>query len=193
MLAAYIFCLVVGGCLLALSFFGDFLDGDVDAGGALELEGDVDVGADGADFTKLFSLRAIVYTLFGFGAAGAVLHAVWGGGRPTLTAAIAGGMGLASGALISTVFGYLKRTESGAMEGEASLIGLRGEVLMPVALEGTGEVRIHSGDRQFRVRARADELDAIEMTLEPGHPVVVVDVQQGVAIVAPVDMKLLED
>lgn len=193
MLTAYIFCLVVGGCLLALSLFGDFLDADVDADGALELEGDFDAAADGADFTNLFSLRAIVYTLFGFGAAGAVLHAIWGSGRPVLTAAIAGGMGLASGALISTVFGYLKRTESGTMEGEESLIGLRGEVRMAITEGGTGEVRIGSGSRQFRMRARADDLEDVGMALEAGRPVVVVDVKEGVALVAPMEMKLLED
>lgn len=193
MLTAYIFCLVVGGGLLALSFFGDFLDGDVDADGALEIEGDVDVDADGADFTRLFSLRALVYALFGFGAAGAVLHAIWSGGRPGLTALVAGGMGLASGALISTVFGYLKRTESGTMEGEESLIGLSGVVRMEITEGGIGEVRIGSGSRQFRMRARADDLEDAGMTLEAGRPVVVVEVTEGVALVAPMEMKLLED
>ena len=110
MLTAYIFCLVLGGGLLALSFFGDFLEGEVDA--AIDLDADVDSGLDAGDFARLFSLRAIVYALFGFGAAGAVLYAIWGGARPGLTAALAGGMGLASGALISAVFGYLKRSES---------------------------------------------------------------------------------
>lgn len=193
MLTAYIFCLVVGGCLLALSLFGDFLEGDVDADGALELEGAVDADVDGADFTKLFSLRAVVYTLFGFGASGAMLHLVWGGGRPGLTAAIAGGMGLASGALISTVFGYLKRTESGGMEGEEALIGLSGEVRMAITEGGIGEVRIDRGSRRFRMRARADDLEGVGMTLKAGRPVVVVDVNDGVALVAPLETNLLED
>ena len=193
MLTAYIFCLVVGGGLLALSLFGDFLDGDVDADGALELEGDIAAATDGADFTKLLSLRAIVYALFGFGAAGAVLHAIWGGGSPGLTAVIAGGMGIASGALISTVFGYLKRSESGTMEGEESLIGLSGKVRMAITEGGMGEVRIESGSRQFRMRARADDLEGAGMTLEAGRPVVVVDVKEGVALVVPLEMKLLED
>ena len=193
MLTAYIFCLVVGGGLLALSFFGDFLEGDVDADGALEIEGDVDVDADGADFTRLFSLRALVYALFGFGAAGAALHAIWAGGRPGLTAVVAGGMGLASGALINTVFGYLRRTESGTIEGEDSLIGLRGQVRMAITEGGIGEVRIESGSRRFRMRARADDLEGVGMTLETGRPVVVVDVKEGVALVAPMEMKLLED
>ena len=191
MLTAYIFCLVLGGGLLALSFFGDFLEGDVDA--AIDLDADVGSGLDAGDFARLFSLRAIVYALFGFGAAGAVLYAIWGGARPGLTAALAGGMGLASGALISAVFGYLKRSESGAVQGEASLIGLRGEVRMSISEGGIGQVRIESGARQFRIRARADDLDGTDMTLEAGRPVVVVDVKEGVAVVAPVEMKLLED
>ena len=193
MLTAYIFCLVLGGGLLALSFFGDFLEGDVDAGGALDFDGHVDMGVDAGDFTNLFSLRAIVYALFGFGAAGAVLHAILGGARPGLTAVIAGGMGLASGALISAVFGYLKRSESGTIQGEDSLIGLRGEVRMAIAEGGIGEVRIETGTRQFRMRARADDLEGAEMTLETGRPVVVVEVREGVALVAPLEMKLLED
>ena len=193
MLTAYIFCLVLGGGLLALSFFGDFLEGDVDAVGALDFDGHVDMGVDAGDFTKLFSLRAIVYALFGFGAAGAVLHAILGGARPGLTAVIASGMGLASGALISAVFGYLKRSESGTIQGEDSLIGLRGEVRMAIAEGGIGEVRIETGTRQFRMRARADDLEGAETTLETGRPVVVVEVREGVALVAPLEMKLLED
>ncbi len=193
MLTAYIFCAVLGGGLLALSFFGDFLEGDIDAGDALDFDGDLDTGVDAGDIGKLFSLRAVVYALFGFGAAGALLHAVWGGARPGLTAVLAGGMGLASGALISAVFGYLKRTESGAIEGGDALVGLRGEVRMAITEGGTGEVRIESGARQFRMRARADDLEDAGMTLEAGRPVVVVDVREGVALVAPVEMKLLED
>ena len=191
MLTAYIFCLVLGGGLLAMSFFGDFLEGDVDA--AIDIDADVDSGLDAGDFARLFSLRAIVYALFGFGAAGTVLHAIWGGARPGLTAALAGAMGLASGALISAVFGYLQRTESGAIQGETALVGLRGEVRMSISEGGIGQVRIESGARQYRIRARADDLDGAAMTLEAGRPVVVVDVKEGVAVVAPVEMKLLED
>ena len=193
MLTAYIFCAALGGGLLALSFFGDFLEGDVDPGDALDIDGGVEAGADAGEIAKLFSLRAVVYALFGFGASGAMLHAIWAGTRPGLTAVLAGGMGLASGALISAVFGYLKRTESGAIEGGDALVGLRGEVRMAITEGGIGEVRIESGARQFRMRARADDPGDAGMTLEAGSPVVVVDVREGVALVAPVEMKLLED
>ena len=193
MLTAYIFSVVVGGGILALSLFGDFFDSDVDADAGVDLDADADVAVDGTEIARLLSLRALVYVLFGFGGAGLVLHLIWGGAQPVLTAAIAAGMGLGSGALVTTVFGYLKRTEAGAIQGEAALVGLRGEVVMAIAAGDTGEVRIRSGERQYRMRARSDDLEGGEAALEAGRVVMVVDVKDGVAYVAPVGMKLLED
>ena len=193
MLTAYIFSVVVGGGILALSLFGDFFDSDVDADAGVDLDADADVAVDGTEIARLLSLRALVYVLFGFGGAGLVLHLIWGGAQPVLTAAIAAGMGLGSGALVTTVFGYLKRTEAGAIQGEAALVGLRGEVVMAIAAGDTGEVRIRSGERQYRMRARSDDLEGGEAALEAGRVVMVVDVKDGMAYVAPVGMKLLED
>ena len=193
MLTAYIFSVVVGGGILALSLFGDFFDSEVDADAGVDLDADADVAVDGTEIARLLSLRALVYVLFGFGGAGLVLHLIWGGAQPALTAAIAAGMGLGSGALVTTVFGYLKRTEAGAIQGEAALVGLRGEVVMTIAAGDTGEVRIRSGERQYRMRARSDDLEGGEAALEAGRVVMVVDVRDGVAYVAPVGMKLLED
>lgn len=195
MLTAYIFSLVVGGGLLALTLFGDLFGGDVDvdADAGIDLDGDADVLSGGSEIAKLLSLRSLVYALFGFGGAGVVLHLIWAGAQPGLTALIAGGMGLGSGALVSTVFGYLKRTEAGAIQGERSLVGLRGEVVMAIDDGGTGAVRIRSGERRYRMRARADHPSGAAQTIEAGRSVVVVDVTDGVALVTPIDDKLLED
>ena len=134
MLAAYIFCLVVGGGFLLLSLFGDFLEADAD------IDADADLGiGDAGDVAKLFSLRAIVYALFGFGAAGSLLHLVWGGARPGLTALVAGITGLATGALIGAAFGFLKRSSAGALLGEQSFVGLT----------GGGVARDHGGESGF--------------------------------------------
>lgn len=195
MLAAYIFSLAVGGGLLALSLFGDFLDGDadIDVDAGIDLDGDLDAVSDGAEVAKLLSLRALVYALFGFGGAGLVLHLIWAGAQPGLTALIAGGMGVGSGALVSTVFGYLKRTEAGAIRGERSLVGLSGRVVMAIADSDTGTVRIRSGERQYTMRAQADIPLGAAPTLEAGRSIVVVDVKDGVALVTPIDNKLLEE
>lgn len=193
MLAAYIFSLVVGGGLLALNLFGDFLDSDVDADAGIDLDGDADGISGGSEIARLLSLRSLVYALFGFGGAGLVLHLIWAGAQPVLTALIAGGMGLGSGALVSTVFGYLKRTEAGEIKGERALVGLSGKIVMAIGDGETGAVRIRSGERQYQMRARADLPSGAARALEAGRAIVVVDVKDGVALVTPIDNKLLED
>ena len=94
---------------------------------------------------------------------------------------------------VSTVFGYLKRTEAGAIQGERALVGLSGKVLMAIPDGETGAVRIRSGERRYRMRARADIPPGAAQTLEAGRSVVVVDVKDGVALVTPIDDKLLEE
>ena len=187
MLAAYIFCLVVGGGFLALSLFGDFLetDADVDADGGLDL-------GDSGDIAKLFSIRAIIYALFGFGAAGTLLHLIWGGARPGLTAIAAGVTGLATGALIAAGFRFLKRGSSGAMLGEQSFVGLTGEVSLEIASGSPGTVRVLRGDRRHSIRARMDASCPSDPPLAPGQAVVVVGMESGIAAVVPVEMKLVE-
>lgn len=193
MLAGYIIALVVGGGLLAISLFGDFFDSDVDADAGIDLDGDMDGASDGSEVARLLSLRALVYALFGFGGAGLVLHLIRAGAQPASTALIAGAMGLGSGALVSTVFGYLKRTEAGAIPGDRSLVGSSGTVLLDIPDGETGTVRIRSGERRYRMRARADVPLGAAPTLEAGRSVVVVDVTDGVALVTPVNDRLLED
>lgn len=187
MLATYVFCATVGGALLALSFFGDFLDGAGD--GALDVDGAEDAAGGVA---KLFSLRTIVYGLFGFGASGTALHLLWSGARPGTAAVAAGAAGLVSGGLASAVFGYLKHSEAGEIPGEASFVGLAGKVTVAVEAGSPGTVSVQRGGRRYRLRARAHDADGRAGSLPEGRPVVVVDMKDGVAAVAPVDAKLLE-
>ena len=193
MLTAYMFCLAVGGGFLALSFFGDFLEGDVDIDTDVDAGADLDALSHGAGIAQLFSIRAAIYAMFGFGAAGSLLHLIWGGGQPVLTAAIAGGTGVASGALISSVFGYLKRTETGTLRGEQSFVGLTGEVSMEIAPGNRGSVTVRRGDRRVRIRAQVADTYRGAEALAAGQPVVVVEMEDGIASVSPVGPKLLEE
>ena len=193
MLTTYIFCLAVGGGFLALSFFGDFLEGDVDVDTDVDVGGDLDAASHGVGIAQLFSIRSIINALFGFGAAGTMLHMLLGGSQPGLTAVIAGGTGLASGALISTVFGYLKRTETGTLRGEQSFVGLTGEVSLEIVAGSPGTVTVRRGDRRIRIRARVADSYADTEALGAGQPVVVVDMKNGIAAVSPVGPRLLEE
>ena len=200
MLAAYMFSLVLGGGFLALSLFGDFLGGGADAAEAdldLDMDGDSDFGGEA---TKILSLRTIVYALFAFGATGAVLHLLWDGQHAGLTALFAGGGGVTCGAFVSTVFSYLKK-DAGALESEQSFVGMTGKVTLPIGPGSPGAVMIQRGETRHRLRARVDDTllgpaasaSSASTFLAEGQSVVVVDMDHGVAAVAPVTMKLLED
>ncbi len=195
MLTVYLFCLAVGGGFLALSLFGDALDGaDVEA----DLGVDADPGEiDGTSaWAQAFSLRSVVYALFGFGASGSLLRAFGAtGGRVGVEAAIAAGTGLGIGALVSAVFAYMRRTESGALPSGRSFVGKVGEVSLEIAPGSPGVATVRKSGRRVRVRARVeDDADAPDGgVLKAGRPVVVVDVKDGLATVSPVEAKLLEE
>ncbi len=187
MLTAYISCFAVGGVLLAMSLFGDFLDGDADLS--------VDAGAASAAgaVSAIFSVRTIIYAVFGFGACGVALHLLWDGDRPLGAGLAAVGTGLVSGALASVVFRYLRGTEAGTIEGEEAFVGQTGRVALEVGPDSPGLVRVRRGARRVRVRARLAAADTAAHALREGREVVVVEMKDGVAAVTPVDVKLLED
>jgi hypothetical protein len=208
MLALYVFSLIVGGAFLAIAVLGDFLHGDVsdvDVGGMdvdgvdvdfhLEPHTDVDLvhgevhgGAQVA--TKILSIRTIVYSLFGFGAVGTALSTVGGGARSPVTLAFAVLGGGLSGALITTVFNYLRRSEAGQQSGEGSFIGLTGRVTLPLGPGATGSIVVEHGARQHVLRA-LPHAQAMEDT-DPStwKTVVIVEMERGIARVAPVEEDL---
>lgn len=217
MLQFYLFALVVGGGLLLLSMFGDlFGDADADVGdldfdagdfdldvGDLELEsGGLDLDADGLDLDtdglvldghvgggatggyelKILSLRSLTYLLFGIGATGTLL--TWLGTNPIVTGIAAGTAGALTMALVLMAFRYLARTDSGGLEGEQGFVGLPAEVTVPFNASGLGRVLVRRRDRTFELAARPFEPEG-----EPRgwKSVVVVDIDGGVALVAPLE------
>lgn len=203
MLAVYIFCLVLGGSLMAVSVLGDVfgdadvdldldtdVDFDLDAG---DLAGDLDAGdvdvTDGAtDAVKILSIRTLIYAMFGFGAVGTLLSLLGAGGF-LATLAFAVGGGLLSGAVVTTVFNYLKRTDTGAQLSDATYVGLSGHVTLPMGEGSPGTVAVERGHRRISLRALPHPSAAA------GDPsswtsVVVVEMDRGVARVAPIDEEL---
>jgi hypothetical protein len=201
----YLFALVVGGGLLLLSAFSDiFGDADVDAGdldldtGGFDLDADgLDLDTDGFDLDadgatgpaggahglKILSLRSITYLLFGIGATGTIL--TWFGTNPVVTAVAAAAAGALTMTLVVTVFRYLARTETGGLEGEQGFVGLPAEVTVPINAQGHGRVLVRRRDRTYELAARPFEV----RDGDPGHwrSVVVVDMEGGVALIAPLE------
>ena len=169
---------------------------DLDAGG-LDLDaGHLDVDAVHAELdadmghvaAKIFSIRTLFYSLFGFGSVGTLLTFVWSG-NPFLTAGFAVLSGLTSGAVINSAFNYVKRSESGMLQTEASYAGLSARVTLPIRPEIPGRVVVERGGRRV-------ELRALPHSSGLGDPstwkaVFVVDMEKGIARVAPVDEEML--
>ena len=179
MLVAYIFCLVLSGALLAISVFSDFMDAD-----APELELDSDVAIDsGGGAAQILSIRGLLYSLFGFGAAGAALTSLWAGSSPITTAAVAVFAGLASGGLATTVFGYLKRSESGDTSEESVFVGLPGRILVPISAQGVGQVRVER--QNGTVDLVAVPYGDVEGDPAEWRHVIIVEMENGRALVMP--------
>jgi len=171
------------------------LDADLDAGVDVHVDGHVDAGHTGGDSlhggashvaAKIFSVRTIAYSLFGFGAVGTLLSYTAGGIAPATTAALSVGTGLASGALINTMFGWLKRGESGALADEDRFAGHLGRVTLPIAGSG-GKILVEIAGREVELKALPHA-----STSESGDPsrwrrVLVVEMDRGVALVAPAE------
>lgn len=191
MLAIYLFLLVVGAGLAALSLMGDAL------GGALDLDADLEVDAggglelDGPSIWKAFSLLGLVYGAMGAGATGTLLHLLWSGEQGTLTAALAAGAGVGAGGLATAILNYLKRSGSGDLPPESSFEGLPAWVTLPLREGIPGQIRVRRGSRKHVLRA----LPYGKPPREGDPPeewthVVVVEVRMGVAYVTPAGPEL---
>ncbi len=184
-----------------LDFDGGGLDLDT---GGMELDGgglDMDAGhldvdsvhadldADAGQFaTKIFSIRTLFYSLFGFGSVGTILTYLWSG-NPLITGAFAVLSGLASGAVINSAFNYVRRSESGMLQSETTYAGLAGRVILPIRPENPGRIVVERGGRRVKLRA-------LPHSSGQGDPstwreILVVDMEKGIARVAPIDEDML--
>ncbi len=196
MLPLYVFALILGGGFLIVSLFGDALDADVDADADLDgLEFDTDASAHVAGssggWSKLFSIRSLVYALFGFGAVGTILHVLRGGDLAVNTALFAGAGAVLSGALISVLFGFVKGSESGERLSEEAFRGLLGRVSLPLGQGSAGQIIVTQGTRTLRLPARVHPAADDPGSAEAWKDVVVIDMEKGVAMVAPAARDLL--
>ncbi len=207
MAALYLFSLILGGGFLLLSVLGGDSEADVDfdagldlgdggldldglagdAGDGIESIGDAaDSGQDAA--SRIFSIRTVVYALFGFGATGTILTRL-GISMPT-TLAFSLVAGAAAGFLVSMVFHFLVRTDSGAHPGDEALLGLTGDVTLPIGLGRPGTVAVERGGRRLSLRA-------LPHATAHGDPeswkrVIVVEIDGSIARVAPLEAGEIE-
>lgn len=177
----YWLALVLGGGLFAISLAGELFG----THGPFHSVSDLDAGAHPDDFQwgKLFSLRNLTYFLFAFGAAGVLLRLTWDGDRVLLTAAAATATGVAAWLLSATLFGYLRSSESGERQSDRTLVGRVGQVTLPILQGRTGKVLITRSGQTHELVAKA--MDAEEPAQDSWSSVVIVEVRDGIVLVAP--------
>lgn len=214
MLAVYLGCLLVGGVLLALSLFGGsdtdldvdvsadpgvsadaVVSADADVGGAEAADaGEVDAEAGSAEddagstpnerlgeAASFLSMRNLVFFLAFFGLTGTLLTLVNASARAALVAALV--LGGVAAVVVHRLMSYLRTSESGTLAGETAFAGARARVLVGISRTRPGKVTLEDGERTHELVARIHARSALDH-FERGDSVVVVRLQDGVALVA---------
>lgn len=177
----YLLCLLVGGGLVALSIAG--ADGfDADA-----VEVDPGVEADGEGLTaaaRFLSIRNLIFGVAFFGLTGSAFTALGVPGPVTLGSAGVVGLGAAVG--LQHLMDYLRSSESGEPASLDRLAGAPAEVVVGLSDAHPGKVSVAAIGQTHQLVARVHE-DARVRAFGAGEPVVVVQVDAGVAHVAEPD------
>lgn len=189
MFGVYLFATLVGWpFVLFFLFFSSDVDADVDADLEFDVDAAPDAGAGGVGeglgdaVLSIFSFRAMVFLLAFFGATGLILDALGVHAIPTLLLALA--MGLFAGYLHARLFAYLKRSSMESSTTNADLRGSRAKVVVPVSSEQKGRIEVDVEGRPVYVTARPFR----DGTFEKGQVVVVVEVEDGMALVGPLNL-----
>lgn len=174
MAALFWFALVVGAGLLLFSLLADGHGGGDGADTA------VDAGAGDGHGYEWLSIRTATYFLFGFGATGVLLGLTGSGMLVRVLTSLF--VGMLSGGISAAAFGWLGRTQSGALPEDETLVGLVGQVTLPLSRTGTGKIEVLRGHREIELLARPFDRDPDEP--ETWSTVVIVDFQGGIARVS---------
>ena len=189
MTSIFVFALVVGGGLLALSFLGDlFGAGDAD----LDTDLDTDIQTDGPDDAadlagafRIFTIRNLTYFLFGFGAVGWLLGITMPGAPLLVILAAAVFAGVVGAGLATLAFGWVKATDAGYQPGEGSFVGCEGRVILPVGHGRMGQIVVRRADREHELRALP--FDGSAAAPAEWRNVIVIEMDGGTALVSPME------
>lgn len=152
-------------------------------------------GSDGNDgggtagvMLRLLPLSTIAFVLAAFGVAGLALGVAGAGGGGAFTGAVVAG--IVAGALNSTLFAYLRRSESTTEVDDEQLAGKIGRVVVPLTGDRRGRISLSVGGQQIHLSAMATPPAPAELGV--GDQVLVVEVHKGIARVTPLDPELNE-
>lgn len=167
------------------------VDFDTDADFELDTDADVDasgfaaMGAGVADFVgSLLSFRSAVFGAAFFGTTGLLLGLVESNALVTLIAAIA--VGAAAWVGNSMLWRWLKTNMVGSSLTNRQIQGTTGKVVLPIDAAAKGRVALDVGGQPVYYVAKPFHKDRGDQ-FAVGDEVVVIEVQEGTALVARLD------
>lgn len=171
MTAFYVFLLAVGGPLLLWFAFSG--DGDADGG-----------SGEGSGPLAVIPLSTFAFVMAFYGLAGLIFGAV--GVHVVLTFVLATAAGLAAGIVNSAVFAWLRRNSNSSDVTDREIEGTIGVASMPIGRRRRGKITLEiAGAREQMTASPVDGSD-----IAAGDDVVVVRIERGVALVAPLHNEL---
>ena len=166
------------------------LDGDLDLD--LDGDGDVDLGGDG-DFDKdlsglgdliwlpIFSMRFWTFGAAAFGFTGTILTLGGAGFLLSLLVSLLFGGGIGTGA--AYFFRAIKKDSVSSETSLKSYVGEEGEVKLPIEPGRRGKIVIDTASGRIDMLATTRDPEPIQ----PGQPVIIASVRDGVASVSALD------
>ena len=186
MIWIYIAAAIFGGGFLIPALIGS-LDFDTDVDFDVDADIDADTGAVvaasavGDWVSSLLTFRTVIFFATFFGAVGLVFSLLdYSEPLPFVSAL---GLGLVAGATNARLVNYLKRSEVSSHLTQREIAGSTARVILPIAQERRGRVEVDVGGQPQFMVALPFRSNAPEMA--PGAQVVVVEVREGTAFVAP--------
>jgi len=202
MIWVYIAAAIFGGGFVLPALIGslDFdtdadFDFDADADFDLDVDADVDFDADtdsqGAALqaatgvsewvSSLLTFRTVIFFAAFFGAVGIVLTLLNYSEPLPFIAAL--GLGATAGVVNARLMSFLKRSEVSSHLTQREISGSTARVVLPVGQERRGRVEVDLGGQPTFMVALPYRPNVPEMA--PGAQVVVIEVREGTAYVAP--------
>lgn len=181
---AFLVPMLLGGLDTDVELDGPDVDGpELDADTDLEAA-DTTAGGDafGAIVASLLSFRTVVFFSAFFGASGIVFGAVGYSSLVTVTTAVF--IGAAAAAANSILFGVLKSSQANSQISDRTFEGKPATVVTPIEAGRKGRVRIDLNGQPHYLVASQFEKGSLPM-IGAGTSVVVVQVENGTALVAP--------
>ena len=196
MIPLYVGALALGGVLIAASIAlgggkevdsdaDGHVDGDADAGADVHVDGEVQAHAhpsadSGAGpWLPFLSMRFWTFALACFGLTGVLLSLA--GFSQLIVAPTASLLGLALGWIIAAIFRSIQRTTVTGTIHLGQLAGAEAQVLIGIGPGKLGKVRVLVDGQDVDLLARTSDPHA----LLPGQTALIVEVDDGVAVVTP--------